>query len=458
MSTTTVTTTDAAAAAAAPLPVLDNADKAPALFRDSLGWYLGVSAYWFAVSFKWFILFLLLPIQVGAIVPGGAKNSVWGLVVALGAAEAMIGPALFGYLSDRSRSRWGRRRPFIAIGAALTALALLFLGQASALWMMIAGYLFLQISDDIATGPYAALVPDLVPENKRGRASGVLSLLQQVAQIVAAVVGIALGANFFAIYAVIAVINVVCALVVLALIRESVPATTIPPAAAVQAPQHGDRRPLVRLARGARRWGAPWQSADFRWVWFTRFLSAFGFYLILLYVVNYLDDRVRTFALFGGVRLAKSFEAAVAVALVISLSAAISAVLAGRLADRVGRKRVIVLSGWLMFVVLAPFAFVPVYAVIVPLAAVFGLGYGAYLSASWALAADVLPSKEDTAKDMGIWQMSVATPQVLTGLAGLVVDFGNRQQPGLGYTLAFLLAAFAFLGGSLLVTRVRGSS
>src|SRR5688572_16478091 len=87
------------------------------LFRDHIGWYLGISAFWFATSLKWFILFLMLPAQVAEVVPGGQKNGAWGRVVAIGAAEAMIGPALFGYWSDRTRSRWGRRRPFIAIGA-----------------------------------------------------------------------------------------------------------------------------------------------------------------------------------------------------------------------------------------------------------------------------------------------------------------------------------------------------
>ncbi|MBC8103430.1 MAG: hypothetical protein H7Z41_12700, partial [Cytophagales bacterium] len=84
------------------------------VFRESLGWYLGISSYWFATSLKWFILFLLQPLQVASVVPGGEKNGAWGLVVALGATEAMIGPALMGYLSDRCGSRWGRRRPFIA--------------------------------------------------------------------------------------------------------------------------------------------------------------------------------------------------------------------------------------------------------------------------------------------------------------------------------------------------------
>ena len=420
-------------------------------FRDTTAWYSRISAYWFATSFKWFILFLLLPIHVAAIVPGGEKNSWWGLVVAFGAAEAMIGPAICGYLSDRCCSRFGRRRPFIAVGAALTAIALLYLGNAESLWQMIVGYLFLQISDDIATGPYSALVPDLVPSEHRGRASGILSLLQLTAQIVAAVVGVILQKNFLAIYITIAVINIVCALIVLATVRES--QRTRAPAAAdgfLDLPRRGG------LRRGAEAWIAPWKSADFRWVWFTRFLNAFGFYLILLYMVNYLTDQVRVFDLIV-VKLPSPFMASVVLALIISLSGAAASVYAGRLADRIGRKKVIVRAGWIMFATLVPFALIPVYSIVVALAIVFGVGYGMYLSAAWALVSDVLPDPEETAKDMGIWQMSVATPQILTGFAGWLVDQANRLHKGWGYSLAFLLASFAFLFGCTLVNRVRGS-
>lgn len=425
----------------------------PYLYRDTLGWYLGVSAYWFATSFKWFILFLLLSEQIKRVVPQGTENSYWGAVVALGAAEAMIGPALFGYWSDRLSSRWGKRRPFLAVGAGLTALALLFLGKAESLWMMVVGYLLLQISDDVATGPYAALIPDQVPEEKRGRASGVLSQLQLLAQIGAAVVGLALSKSFFVLYAVIAVINVVCALITLFTVRER---PFDRPIRVVLS--KGDKEPglSAKARRGLKNWLAPWQTPDFRWVWFTRFLVALGFYLLTLYARNYLDSRVKVFQLFG-VTLKSALEAAIVVALIISLSGAVSAIVAGKRADRIGRKKVIVASGWVMFAALVPFALIPNYQVIAALAAVFGAGYGAYLSASWALAADVLPSEEDSGKDMGIWQASVSTPQIISGLVGLLVDAINRGTPGMGYTAAFLLSAMAFLTGSLLVTRVRGS-
>jgi MFS family permease len=418
----------------------------PAIFKDSLGWYMNVSAFWFATSLKWFILFLMLPGEVERIVPPEAKNASWGMVVAIGAVEAMIGPAIFGYWSDRTRSRWGRRRPFIAIGAALTAMAMLFLGQANSLPMFILAYLLLQISDDVGTGPYAAIVPDVVPEEKRGKASGILSMLQLAAQIVAVGIAIPLRSNPFNIYIAIAVINIVCAVIVLLTVRER--GMNLPEPTATEVSQK-----MLRLED----WVAPWRSSDFRWVWFTRFLVAFGFYIITNYVRNYLKDVITDYTIFPGVRMPDTLMAALVAALTISLSGAFGSIYAGKMADKIGRKRVIVVSGWIMFVTLIPFAFIHVYSAVVGLAVVFGAAYGGYLSASWALVADILPSKDDAAKDMGIWQASVSTPQILSGAAGFLVDMGNKGQMGRGYTIAFLLAAFAFLAGCLLVTRVQGS-
>jgi MFS family permease len=98
------------------------------------------------------------------------------------------------------------------------------------------------------------------------------------------------------------------------------------------------------------------------------------------------------------------------------------------------------------------------YAGLIPLAIVFGIGYGSYLSADWALVSDILPDQGSYARDMGVWQMSIAAPQVLSGAIGSLIDVGNRSMPGYGYTIAFVLASVAFLCGSLLVTKIKGSS
>lgn len=424
-------------------------------FRDRLSWYAGISSYWFATSFKWFILLVaILPEQVKALVPEGTKNASWGMVLAIGSVWAMIGPALFGYLSDRTRSRFGRRRPYIALGAALTVVAVTVLAGAPSLAWLVVGYLLLQVSDDIGTGPFGGLIPELVPEERRGTASGVLSSLQLLAQIASAVAGLVLN-SVELIYAGIALVNVVCAVTAIWTLRGSAD----PPGGALAVPAPS----LSGFVKG---WLEPWRSRDFVWVWFTRFLNAFAFYLVQPYLLNYLEDMIAApvgegmagarYSAFG-FSVAKAGEAAIVLAIVISLFGAIGSFFAARMADRVGRKRVIYVAGMIMAGVLVPFAFVRDFGSILLLGMGFGVGYGMYLSADWALAADVMPNPDALAKDMGVWVMSVSSVQLISGLFGSVIDAGNAYSMGYGYMGAILLASASFLASTVLVRQVKGS-
>jgi MFS family permease len=427
-------------------------EKLPA---RSLGWQFGLSAYWFATSMKWFLLlFAILSEQVEQLVPGGDRGKAWGAVVMIGAVWAMIGPGLFGYLSDRTRSRFGRWRPYLAAGSALTVVALMVLAGAKSYPVIVLGYFLLQLSDDMATGPYSALIPGLVPEEQRGRASGIMGFLNLSAQVFGGVSVLVLRGDLTKIYLMLATVNLVCAAITLGVVRED--------------PRSEGPAPGTGFLEG---WVQPWRSHDFRWVWLTRFLIALGFYLVLTYFRYYMVDVVREFHFFGWNvarvdpaaldpqrALEKAATLAVSVlALVISLIGAIGAVAGGRIADRVGRKKVIYGAGVLMTIVMPPFILFPSYTVILLLAILFGAGYGAYQSASWALVSDVMPSQEDLAKDMGIWQASIATPQIFSGAVGALVDWGNAYRPGYGYTFTFLFAGLAFAMGTAFVSRVRGS-
>lgn len=406
-----------------------------------------MSSFWFATSFKWFILLTLMTGQVRELVPDGEKNKWWGLIFAVGAFEAMIGPGIYGYLSDRCRSRFGRRRPFIAIGGALTALALIWLGFADQLWMLLVGYILVQIADDIGTGPYSALIPEFVPEEERGRASGIMGLLKLLAQISAAVAGVILG-SVELIYIAMAVINLLAAIWVIITVKE--------PAFAYEKP--ATRFDLKESFRGIL---VPFSKPDFRWVWLTSFLNALGFYLIVAYLPNYLKDAVFDMSKVLPDDIDSFLRTrTIGLAVIISLTGAVSSIVAGKLADRMGRKKIIVWSGWIMFATLIPFALIPNYTVMLALAVVFGIGYGAYLSSDWALVSDILQSKDDIGRDMGLWQMSVATPQIIAGGIGLLIDAVNRQFTPhyLGYSVAFFIASFGFLFGSTLVKRVKGST
>lgn len=408
-------------------------------FRNSTSWYLGLSAYWFANSAKYFILLLLvLPKQVEELTPAGTENTQWGQVALVGALWGIFGPAIFGYLSDRI----GRKRaPFVSIGAGLTVISLMVLGSAQELWVLYVGYLMLAVSDDVGQGAYQALIPEHVPEERRGRASGIMAALELLAQIFIAVLGLALGLDVRLIYISLALINIICAAITVITIRGAKPLVEV--------------QSLPASANIFKGWLRPWSHIDFRWVWLTRFLLSLGFYMVQLYVRNYLDDRVPVHTLFG-LNVPADF-AVLVVGLTISLSGALGALWSAKVVDQVGRKAVTRWAGIGMSILLIPFAFIPNYTVIFVLAVLFGIGYGAHLSSSWALASDILPDAQSLATDMGVWAMSLTVGQMLAGFAGRLIDMGNRYSMGAGYTGAFLLGACFFFASSLFIGKVQGS-
>ena len=71
---------------------------------------------------------LLLPYLVALSVPLGQKNTYLATIRVFSLAVAMAAQPMAGLLSDRSRSRWGRRRPYIAAGTLASMLLLLAIG------------------------------------------------------------------------------------------------------------------------------------------------------------------------------------------------------------------------------------------------------------------------------------------------------------------------------------------
>ncbi len=401
-------------------------------------WYALLSAYWFATAFKWtLVLFVLLPARVAELVPAGEKASRLGLLFGAGAVMATLGPPLMGWLSDRYPTRYGRRLPYLAAGSLATALALFWMAYAKTYPLLFLAYLFLQAADDLATGPYSALIPDLVPRARRGTASGWMGALQASAQIVAG--GMAfLVASLPLLFWLIAAVNLLAAGLTVVYLEEP------------QNPQ-GRREGLLESVL------LPWRDADFRWVFWTRFLVMFGQYLVQTYLQYYLADVVRVFAAFGRVLTRLASQAIGLLVFLISLGGAVASVPAGRLSDRLGRKPLIYASGVGLAMLLFPVLLFPRYDVLLLLALFFGVGYGIYAAVDWALVADVLKRPEAHATEMGVWQTSIVLPQILAGLLGGAVDGLNRARFGLGYAAVFVLAAASFLLGTLLVRNVQST-
>ena len=122
--------------------------------------YITINIYWLAQGMESATLTpIVLPLLVLRFVPADMKNTFYGALRAAGLVVAILVQPAFGLLSDRSTSRWGRRRPFIAAGTLLCILLLTFVGLASSYWSLFLAVLLLQFASNVSHGAFR-LAPD----------------------------------------------------------------------------------------------------------------------------------------------------------------------------------------------------------------------------------------------------------------------------------------------------------
>src|SRR5579875_919521 len=129
------------------------------------------------------MLSVLLPTEVIRFVPDQAKARFLGELAGAGALIALLAHPLVGALSDRTRGRLGRRRPYLVAGTLAAAVALVWMALASSFAWLLTGFLLLQLSANVASSPYQAYIPDLVPADQRGAASGYMGLMSMLGAI-----------------------------------------------------------------------------------------------------------------------------------------------------------------------------------------------------------------------------------------------------------------------------------
>lgn len=396
--------------------------------------YFALSAFWFGSSLHWLLLLLILiPAQVQGFVGDERKGTYLGLLVTTGAVIALLLPPLVGAYSDRV----GRRMEFLKWGVVVNVLGLLVMAAAALALKGMAGYavyvlgfLLVQLGNNAATAPYSALIPELVPPESRGRASGIMAFLQASGQLLGAVVAAAVGLLKLPVI-------VPFALVVLALVGSAVVTLRFVPEPPARTREDAPAIPLWQL----------FAHQAFLWVFITRVLFSLGQYSVQPFIQYYVADVLRR----PDAPTVTSYMLAC-----IIVGSIGTALLGGRLSDRYGRKPIISFAGFLMAVCAVMFLFAPNLGVALGLALLFGLGFGAFTSVDWALGADAMPSARSYARDMGVWHVAFVGPQLTTAPQGALLDWGNRQGGNLGYGLVFGVAAACFTLGVLLVGRIRG--
>ena len=468
----------------------------------STGRLLAVNAMWLGQGAHWPpITFQLLPVAA-FMIAGGSADLLIGHVSSAGNLFALIAPILAGWLSDRTSTRWGRRRPWIFAGTAVNLAGLGLLAFAGSPLTLAFAYMLVQLTFNLAGGAYAAVIPDVVPAADRGRASGLLGMMNALG----AVIGLAIVTATLALlhetrlglvvgYTAVAVVLATTTIVTLLAIDEPrsqleheplgvslqvlvtgvaaliataawiaelllplgalvLPVAVVGAAGALVAVITGLREPSVRDFFVA------FRSPDFFWTFATRALVMMGVYTIQPFLALYFRDVIKapqpgTLAGLWG--------------LALLAGAIVPAVLGGHLSDRLGRRKPFVyaagaLQGLVASVLL--FGLVKSLFVIFALGVVFGVGYGLYVAVDWALACDVLPDRlHASGRDMGLWHVAFTLPPALAPAAFAPILHAFNHPGGmilgmatgnfLGFRLVFAGSVVWFVLGTFFVSRIR---
>lgn len=411
-----------------------------------------LSAVWFASNFVWgALLLVMLPHEIKDLATASHldRAKLLGLITGTAAIVALFVPLVIGALSDRCASKWGRRRPYITVGVAINLAGIIAMAAgygSSSLPVFFFAYVLVQFGNNVASSSFSGLIPDLVPQDQRGSASGYMAVMSQVGTLAGSfLVGVGLNGRSETVkYGVICAVVLLVSLLTIFGIKET-PLPYEPP-------------PLRWKPYLKSLWIDPRVYPDFAWVWITRALVMLGFYTILPFVQYYLSDVVH---------VAKPEETAPILLAIILVGATASGYIGGAISDRIGRKRVVYVANMVIAVMTIALIFCATIPQTLLVGVLFGLGYGAYISVDWALGTDVLPSDKDAAKDMAVWHVSMTFPQAIGGpVAGFILSsFGQRFElingervphyNTSGYAAVFILSAIAFLLGAFLLRNVK---
>lgn len=405
---------------------------APALPRTSdrrlLTWMFVMNAALLTCYAGFMVIFI--PDQVQKIDPAN-KVANLAIVMTASAIGAIIIHPLIGAFSDRTRSRLGRRTPWMVISAATAALFMVLLSGAAELWTLGVYWVLVMLALNALATAQAAIVPDRIARERFGVASGVLAM--------GTFIGMGLGVAAAGIFVNSIGIGYAAfgGMILVATLLFTVFNRDFSSRDMVVAPF--DWKSFLRSF-----WVSPKAHPDFWWAFAGRFLLILAYQSVQSYLLYILRDYI-------GVSDATSTALSTPLTAVMLVGALATAFAVGKISDRLGRRKIfVVIASVIMAASLAIPLISPTVAGMFALAATFGLGYGIYMSVDSALMNEVLPAAEAAGKDLGILNIATTLPQALTPMIvwALIAVTGS-------YTSVFVAGIVFAIVGALSVLPIR---
>jgi MFS family permease len=390
---------------------------------------LGYTGTWLALLTP---VLVSLALRLRALSPATAAHDL-ALVLSCGAIFAIVSNPVFGHLSDRTRSRFGRRRPWLVGGMACAALALLITARSDTVGGVLVGWCLAQVAFNAVLAAMVAILPDQVPEHQRGTVSGVIAMCLPLGQALGTLVVRGVSDSALLTFMLPAALGA-CAVLLLA---WRMPDRPLEPAAA-------PRQSFGNTLRSF--WLDPREHPDFAWACLSRFLLSMGGAFITTYQPYYLIENLG----FGVGEVAGRVSQAVVIQTALMVSFGL---VSGKLSDVTRRRKVFVISGGASYAAgLWLIAGAESYGSFVAGMAVVGIGHGMYFGTDLALVTGVLRSRPfASGKDLGLLNVANTLPQTITPALGLLL------MPGAGgdYASLFAIAGCSALLSSLAILPLR---
>lgn len=345
---------------------------------------------------------LLLPIQISQLDPRTTATS-FGLVAAVGACAGLIASPLSGALSDRTTSRWGKRRPWIIGGIIVAVVGLFTMAAATTIPILLIGEVLAQTGVDTILATVTALIPDQVPETQRAG----LAALNGMAPIVGGVFGLVLVTRLTNPsivrqgYVLLAVMSVACIGLFLCVLREQ--------------PLRPDKIAPFDWRSFLAGFFQPLRNRDFTYTFISRACVFLSFTLLGAYLFFYVSQGLH-------LPLAVAAQAVTVFQVLSTVALVIVALLAGMLSHWSQRLKPCLITGALVMAggILLLVA-VPNWQALLVAAVLFGGGFGAVLGVDIALAIRVLPNATDRGKDLGLITTAIFLPLIVSPIIGAVI-------------------------------------
>ncbi len=371
------------------------------------------------------VLGVLLPNQIAELDAGNKANNL-ALLFAITSIFSTLATPIAGALSDRTRSRWGRRSPWIAIGSLVGSMALFGVSLMTSFWSLIVLWVMAAIAYNSMQPAMTTLIADRFAPEVRGGVSGVIGAGMTAGLTAGTVVAGYLADRTMLAYGLFAGAIAASCLAFVVLNREPSSATM---------PHR--RIKWGEFVRGF--WISPREHPDFAWAFLSRFTIYMGYQAVAAYLLYILRDYIRLSDTASNIAIAN-------MAIVTLVCLVASSLISGWWSDRIQRRKPFVIAGSLIMgcAMVAPLALPSMQGMWI-YAAVIGVGYGMFMSIDIALMTQVLPQsvQGDEGRDLGVLTTAVNIPQIISPVmaAALLGLFDGDYRVIFGAAIIFVFGS-----------------